>query len=490
MSFPKGFLWGGATAANQFEGAWQEGGKGVSSADCITSGSRSKHRYLTYKDKDGNIVKADRFTLEATPDMEFGSFDECHYPTHRACDGYHHVKEDIALFGEMGFKSYRMSISWTRIFPTGMEEEPNEEGLKFYDEIFDECTKYGIKPIVTLSHYEIPIVLVNTWQSWVDARTIDCFCRYVKAVGERYKGKVEYWLTFNEINCMVFDSWTTSGVASIDPQKLAMVAKHELIASALAVQILHEIDANNKVGNMIGYAPSYALTCNPNDVLLAWQKGNDVYFFSDVQVRGYYPSYKLKEYGKNGIDIHLTEDEKEILRNGTVDFVSFSYYMTSCVSADPNAETLSEGNMIMGYKNPYLKSSDWGWQIDPTGLRIALNYLYDRYQLPLMIVENGLGAQDQLNPDKTCNDPYHIDYLRSHIQAMDAAINEDGVDLIAYTPWGCIDLVSVSTGEMHKRYGFIYVDYQDDGSGDGARYKKDSFYWYKKVIATNGEDLA
>ncbi|MBQ0065469.1 MAG: family 1 glycosylhydrolase [Firmicutes bacterium] len=489
MSFPKGFLWGGATAANQFEGAWNEDGKGISSADVVTRGSREVLRYVTYKTSDGQIHKGPVFGLEAPEDAVFGCFEGYDYPSHQACDGYHHVEEDIALFAEMGFKTYRMSINWTRIFPTGMEEEPNEAGLAFYDRLFDACNQYGIKPLVTISHYETPVGLTNAWGSWVDERTIPCFERYVTAIGNRYKGKVEYWLTFNEINCLEFGGWTAAGVPTCDPYKIAMAAKHQLLASAKAVQILHEIDPNNKVGNMIGYIVVYPLTPNPEDVLQTWKDFNKCYFFCDVQARGYYPRYKLQEYKNKGIDIQLTDEQKATLKNGTVDFISFSYYMTNCITVDPNAAESTIGNISMGFKNPYLKASDWGWQIDPTGLRIALNYMYDRYQLPLMIVENGLGAIDELNDDKSCHDPYHIDYLRDHIKAMDAAINEDGVELWGYTPWGCIDLVSASTGEMYKRYGFIYVDYQDDGTGEGARYKKDSFYWYKKVIASNGEDL-
>ena len=489
MSFPENFLWGGATAANQYEGGWNEGGKGISCADCVTRGSRTKNRKITYKTPDGEIHEMEVFGGSAPDGAQFGCFEGYDYPSHEASDGYHHMIEDIDLFGEMGFKTYRLSINWTRIYPNGYDETPNEEGLKFYDAAFDECHKVGIKPLVTISHYETPVGLTNKWGSWVDARTIECFERYVKTIAERYKGKVEYWLTFNEINCIAFGGWTAAGVYKNDPYSIAMASKHQLLASARAVQILHETDPNNKVGCMIGYALNYYLTCNPEDVLATWKEMNKYYFFSDVHARGYYPAYKLAEYRNAGIDINLTEEEKETLKNGTVDFISFSYYMTNCITVDPDAAQVTIGNMSMGFKNPYLKATDWGWQIDPTGLRIALNYMYDRYQKPLMIVENGQGGIDELEADGTCHDQYHINYLRDHIKAMDAAINEDGVELWGYTPWGCIDIVSASTGEMHKRYGFIYVDYQDDGTGDGKRYRKDSFWWYKKVIASNGADL-
>ena len=490
--FPEGFLWGGATAANQYEGGWDADGKGVSASDCCTRGSRTKPRYVTYKTSDGQVHADLMFGLNAPEDAVFGAFEGYDYPSQVATDFYHRFKEDIALFGEMGFKTFRMSINWTRIFPLGYEEEPNEAGLKFYDEVFDELLKYNIKPLVTLSHYETPVGLTNKWGSWVDPRTVDCFARYVKTVGERYKGKVEYWLTFNEINCLGFGGWTAAGVPSNDPYKIAMAAKHQFLASAKAVQILHEIDANNKVGNMIGYGVTYPNTCHPDDMLKNWQNMNNNYFYCDVQARGYYPSYKVKEYEKAGIDIKLTEEEKQTLLNGTVDFISFSYYMTNNVSADPKVLADQGGNMMFGVKNPYLKASDWGWQIDPTGCRLALDYMWERYQKPLMIVENGIGTQDVLveeNGQKVCHDQAHIDYLRDHVEAMSQAINEDGVEVWGFTPWGCIDLVSASTGEMHKRYGFIYVDYQDDGTGQGDRYRKDSFYWWKKVIASNGEDL-
>ncbi|MDO4467140.1 MAG: family 1 glycosylhydrolase [Bacillota bacterium] len=490
--FPKDFLWGGATAANQFEGGWNENGKGVSASDVATRGSRTKPRYVTYQTSDGEIHADLMFGLDVPEDAKFGCFEGYDYPSHQGIDFYHRYKEDIALFAEMGFKTFRMSINWTRIFPTGMEEEPNEKGLEFYDDVFDELLKYDIKPLVTISHYETPVGLTNAWGAWADARTIDCFARLVNVLANRYKGKVEYWLTFNEINCLSFGGWLAAGVPSKDPQKIAMAGKHQFLASAKAVKILHEVDANNKVGCMIGYTPLYPHTCHPDDVLKNWQANNKNYFYSDVQARGYYPSYKLKEYEQAGIDIHLTEEEKQLLKEGTVDFVSFSYYMTSTTSADPEVLANAGGNMMFGVNNPHLKASDWGWQIDPVGCRMACNFMWERYQKPLMIVENGIGTQDQLieeNGQKVCHDQAHIDYLRQHIQAMSDAINIDGVELWGYTPWGCIDLVSAGTGEMHKRYGFIYVDFQDDGSGEGNRYKKDSFYWYKKVIASNGEDL-
>ena len=487
--FPENFLWGGAVAANQFEGGWNADGKGVSSSDCVTRGSRTKMRMVTYKTKEGEIKADPMFALNVPEGAEFGCFEGYDYPSHDGIDFFHRYKEDIALFGEMGFKMFRLSINWTRIFPTGLETEPNEEGLKFYDSVFEECHKYGIEPLVTLSHYETPVGMTHAFGSWKSPKAIECWERYVKTVGERYKGKVKYWLTFNEINVAAMAPWMGAGVGQRTPQICADISKHQLIGSARAVQILHEIDENNKVGNMVAYGATYPNTCHPDDVMKSKLVGRGSHFYFDVQARGYYPNYKLKEYEREGVEFHLTDEEKETLLNGTVDFLSFSYYMSSVASADPKVIEDAKGNFMCGVKNPYLKASDWGWQIDPVGLRYALNELWDRYQKPMMIVENGMGAQDVLNEDGTIHDPYHIDYLRGHIEEMAKAINEDGVELWGYTPWGCIDLVSASTGEMHKRYGFIYVDYQDDGTGNGDRYRKDSFYWYKKVIASNGEDL-
>ena len=479
MSFPKGFLWGGATAANQLEGGWQEGGKGISCPDICTGGTHTTSKRIT-------------------PVLEEGIF----YPSHDAIDHYHRYKEDIALFAEMGFKVYRFSIAWTRIFPTGEESEPNEEGLKFYENIIDECLKYGIEPLITISHYEVPFALTKKYNGWASREMINIFIKYCEAIFTRYKGKVKYWLTFNEINSATMPMGgflsqgilnetekTTDFINQVDnPQLRFQGLHHQFVASALAVQLAHKIDSNYQVGCMIVYATSYPLTCNPDDIILN-QKHNHImnYFCSDVQCRGYYPSYMNRYFKEQGIEITVEDGDAEILKNGCVDFYTFSYYMSICQSADPNANHAS-GNIMGGANNPYLKASDWGWQIDPKGLRYSLNEIYDRYQLPMMIVENGLGAFDTISEDGSVHDDYRIDYLRSHIEQMHEAIL-DGVNLIGYTPWGCIDLVSASTGEMAKRYGFIFVERYDDGTGDFARRRKDSFYWYKKVIETNGEDL-
>ena len=473
--FPKDFLWGGATAANQFEGAWNVDGKGVSSTDVTTSGTRTTPRMVTYTLPDGTHKAEPMFGgLDVPKGTKFEPLEGYMYPNHDGIDFYHHYKEDIALFAEMGFKCFRLSIAWTRIFPNGGVdgEEPNEAGLAFYDKVFDECIKYGIEPVVTISHYETPIALTHAWNSWADRRTIDCFVKYCDVIFNRYKTKVKYWMTFNEINCIGMAGWMAAGIATKDKAVLMQAAHHQFVASAKAVILGHEINPDFKIGCMLAYSLVYPYSCNPQDVLEAWKSLSNNYFYTDVQCRGYYPAYKLKEFEREGINIVMEAGDEELLRKGKVDYLAFSYYMSNVASTDPELTEKVSGNLFGGIKNPYLKASDWGWQIDPVGLRIGLNYLYDRYQIPLFIVENGLGAFDKVEEDGSINDDYRIDYLRDHISEMEKAVNEDGVDLMGYTPWGCIDLVSASTGEMAKRYGFIYVDKQDDGTGTYARRRR------------------
>lgn len=489
MGFSEGFLWGGATAANQFEGAWNVGEKGANSSDCCTRGSKKTPRLVTYMTKEGTVESQMMFKLNAPEGAVFGCYEGYDYPSHEGVDFYHHYKEDIALFAEMGFKTFRLSISWARLYPQGDESEPNEEGIRFYNDVFDELKKYNIEPLVTLSHYETPVGLTNKWNAWADRRTIDCFVRYAKTCFECFGDRVKYWLTFNEINSIEHMPWLGGGVPSKDPLTIANAARNQLLASALTVKLAHEMNSEFLVGNMVSYAVMYAHTCSPEDVLKTRKIQNNTLFFCDVQAKGVYPKNKLNQYQQRGIDFELTEEDKKILKEGTVDFISFSYYMSTCVSADPDVNANQAGNMVFGVKNPYLETSEWGWQIDPVGLRVSLNELYSRYELPLMIVENGLGAADTLAEDGKIHDTYRIDYLRAHIREMKKAVEEDGIELMGYTSWGCIDLVSASSGEMAKRYGFIYVNKQDDGTGDNSRIKKDSFDWYKKVIAANGEDL-
>ncbi|MCQ9335493.1 family 1 glycosylhydrolase [Corynebacterium phoceense] len=463
--FPQNFLWGGATAANQIEGAYSEDGKGLSIQDVMPAGLQTPP---TKSPTDDNLK------LEAI-------------------DFYHRYAEDIALFGEMGFKTFRFSIAWSRIFPRGDEDEPNEEGLRFYDRVLDELEKYGIEPLVTLSHYETPLAIAREYGGWSNREVINFFEKYCRTVFERYKGRVHYWLTFNEINSVLhfpFFGGLEGTPEEIGPQKLYQAVHHELVGSARVTKIAHEIDAANKVGCMILAVPRYPLTPNPQDALKALDKSRDDLAFGDIHCRGYYPGYYLRKLKNLGVELDITEQDRDDLTN-PVDFVSFSYYMSVCETADPAKDKAGQGNIVGGVPNPTLEASEWGWQIDPVGLRIIMNEYWDRWQKPLFIVENGLGAKDKLvdGPDApTVEDDYRIDYLNQHLVQVGEAV-EDGVDVLGYTTWGCIDLVSASTAQMSKRYGFIYVDRNDDGSGTLDRYKKKSFDWYKEVIATNGESL-
>jgi len=469
-TFPDDFLWGGAVSANQCEGAYNLGGKGLSTADVTTAGTKDIPREYT----DG-IIKGK------------------YYPSHEAIDFYNRYKEDIALLAEMGFKCFRTSINWTRIFPEGDELEPNEEGLQFYDQLFDECLKYGIKPVITISHYEMPYGLVKKYGSWRNRKLIDFYLKYCEVIFKRYKDKVKYWMTFNEMNAITIQPFTAAGLQIKDQEDrnkvIYQAAHHQFVASARAVKLGHEINPDFKIGCMILYPLTYPETCNPEDVLAAKKAMSTHYFFADVLVRGYYPDYQKIQFEKMGITIDIEPGDMDIIREGTVDFIGFSYYMSLVASATGDEGNRTHGNLLGGKKNPYLEASDWGWQIDPVGLRISLSNLYERYQLPLFCVENGLGAEDVLEEDGTVHDDYRINYLARHIKEMKKAITIDGVKMIGYTTWGCIDLVSASTGEMEKRYGFIYVDKDNYGNGTLKRFRKDSFYWYKKVIESNGENL-
>ncbi|EKO3567928.1 6-phospho-beta-glucosidase [Vibrio metschnikovii] len=471
-SFPKDFLWGGAVAAHQVEGGWNKDGKGVSVVDVLTKGAHEVPRVIT------DSVESDQF-----------------YPNHEAIDFYGHYKEDIALFAEMGFKCFRTSIAWTRIFPNGDEATPNEAGLQFYDDLFDELLKYGIEPVITLSHFEMPNHLVKHYGSWANRQVIDFFVKFSQTVMERYQHKVKYWITFNEINNqrnwkLPIWGYCNSGMIYTDypnpEQMMYQVLHHQFVASAQVVKLGHQINPDFKIGSMIHIMPLYPATCRPEDVLLAQELMREKYLFSDVQVRGYYPSYLIKEWQRKNIQIEMAAGDEQILREGCADYLAISYYMTNIVSTQKEqgqTTSLFENSRL----NPYLPASDWGWQIDPDGLRVALSELYERYQKPIFIVENGLGAIDEVQADGSINDDYRINYLSEHIKAVATAINYDGVEVMGYTPWGCIDCVSFTTGEYKKRYGFIYVDKHDDGTGTMARSKKKSFYWYQQVIASNGQ---
>ncbi len=414
------------------------------------------------------------------------------YPGREAVDLYGHYKEDIALFAEMGFKCYRFSFSWSRIFPTGEEKEPNEEGLKFYEALIDELLRYDIEPVVTLCHFDIPLNLVDKYGSWRNRRVIDFYLGYCSAVFRRFRDKVRYWITFNEINMLMHLPFMGAGIRFADGEDETAVkyqaAHNELVASAYAVKLAHEINPAFRVGCMLAAGSVYPYSCRPEDVWESMKRDRENYFFIDVQVRGEYPAYAVKFLEQAGIRLETEPGDQKVLKEHTVDFVSLSYYNSRCVRADGEGEAAG-GNVFASARNPYLECSQWGWPVDPMGLRITLNALYDRYQKPLFIVENGLGARDEPGKDGEIDDDYRIAYLESHIRAMMAAVDEDGVDLIGYTPWGCVDLISATTGEMSKRYGFIYVDKDDSGNGTLKRVRKKSFAWYREVIAANGENL-
>ncbi|WP_407389702.1 6-phospho-beta-glucosidase [Carnobacterium jeotgali] len=477
--FTKDFLWGGALAAHQFEGGWDQDGKGPSVADVMTAGAAGKPR-------------------EITKTVEEGKF----YPNHEAIDFYNRYKEDVALFAEMGLNSLRTSINWTRIFPKGDETEPNEAGLQFYDDLFDELLKNGIEPVITLTHFEMPLHLAQTYGGFRNRKVVDFFVKFAEVVFKRYKNKVKYWMTFNEINNMMDYTnpiflWTNVGVqveAGENAKEVMYTAAHHvLLASALSVKIGRQINPDFQIGAMVSHVPVYPLTANPKDVMLAEESMHLRYFFPDVQVRGYYPNYTLKEFEREGLTIPIQEGDAEILTQGKVDYLGFSYYMSNVVDhTDENKEDEAanvHGKIPYQVDNPYLKASDWGWTIDPVGLRYTLNRFWDRYQIPLFIVENGFGAIDSVEEDGSIHDEARISYLREHIKQMGIAIEHDGVELMGYTPWGIIDIVSFTTGEMKKRYGMIYVDRDNEGNGTMERSKKDSYDWYKKVIESNGENL-
>ncbi|MFU2318874.1 glycoside hydrolase family 1 protein [Rahnella sp. PCH160] len=474
--FPQGFMWGGATAANQVEGAYDQDGKGLSIVDAIPGGK-------------------DRLSIVSSPEFDFTLDTAKHtYPNHKGIDHYHRFEEDIALFAEMGFKCYRFSIAWTRIYPNGIEQQPNEAGLAHYDKVIDACIAHGIEPVITLSHYEMPLHLATVFGGWKNRELIGHFERFARTVLVRFGHKVKYWMTFNEINSAahfpIMSQGLTVKTGALEAQAKFQAWHNQFVASSLAVKIAHETNAQIKIGCMILFATNYAYDCNPVNQLETLKETQAFNFYcADVQAGGKYPYYAKRLWASQGVALDIQPGDLELIKQHTVDYIGFSYYMSSTINKTNPDAVSAQGNLLGGARNPFLDASDWGWEIDPVGLRIALNQLYDRYEKPLFIVENGLGAVDKPDENHVIADDYRINYLRQHIAAMAEAI-EDGVDLMGYTPWGCIDLVSMSTGEMSKRYGLIYVDLDDKISGTGNRYKKKSFHWYQKVIATNGADIS
>ena len=489
MRYPEGFLWGGATAANQCEGAYNEGGKGLSIADCIPRRMKAgaTKMVMPLKGKSPTEVGLD----EIHQAME--STDLSLFPKRRGIDFYHHYKEDIALFAEMGFKCYRMSISWARIYPNN-DLKVNEEGLQFYDQVFDELAKYNIEPLVTMSHYDIPLYICLDYHGWANRKVIDLFESYVETITTRYATKVKYWLTFNELDGGKGHPFDATGLVEehyegLDFDSAIYQAIHnQLVASARAVKITHRNIPGSLVGCMTAYHPTYTLTADPKDALEAMAEKQSCLESTDIQVFGFYPKYLLKKMEKKNIHIECTKQDEEDLKSGTVDFVSFSYYSSKVASVHGDIKEGDFYTFMRGIENPYLEATAWGNPIDPTGLRISMVELYDRYRLPLFIVENGLGAKDVVEDGKI-HDGYRIEYLKRHLIAALEAIEEEGVELLGYTSWGCIDLISAGSNQIEKRYGYIYVDQDDEGNGTQQRIRKDSFYWYQKVIETNGESL-
>ncbi len=471
----KDFLWGGAIAAHQVEGGYNVGGKGLSTADVMTAGDVNTPREITDGVVDGKF-----------------------YPNHDGIKFYEYYPEDIKMFGQMGFKCLRTSIAWSRIFPNGDENKPNEAGLKFYDDMFDCMLENGMQPVITLSHFEIPYHLVKEYGGWRNRKLIDFFYNFCKVVLDRYQNKVKYWMTFNEINNQMvvgndIFAFTNSGIVfseGEDRLKIIYQAIHyQFVASALVTEYAHTLNEDIQMGCCVAATPNYPNTPNPDDILLAQDEDRKLFMFTDVQIRGHYPKYLLNEFKLKEYNLDITDKDLDILTRGCVDYLGFTYYMSNTVSNDSNVEKLGDENQgVFAVENPYLETTQWGWAIDPKGLRYIMNAYQDRYEKPMFIVENGFGYPDTFENGEI-HDQNRIEYLKAHIEEMKKAMEQDGCDCIGYTVWGCIDPISFTTGEMKKRYGFIYVDRNNDGTGSYKRYKKDSFYWYKHVIETNGEEL-
>lgn len=488
MGFPKDFLWGAAVSAKQTEGAYNEGGRSLTMSDFMTGGDVKNSRMITYLGENGEIIKSIAPPFGKIPEGATLAIDPNeYYPSHKAVDFYHRYKEDIAFMKEMGMTVFRTSISWSRIFPEDTDK-PNQEGLDFYHRVFQELKKNGIEPLVTISHFDAPMYIEKKG-GWANAEVIDDFLRFAREILEEYKGEVKYWITFNEINStLLMSSFSKDMADSPELMKgLFDTLHHQLIASARTVKLAHEINPDYCMGGMICSLVTYPLTCDPEDILKTQKRNEEFnYYCTDIMVKGKLPYFAQQIWDKYHVELSISEEDKKALSEGTVDFLGFSYYCSYCISTHSDKMD-AMGNLAIGMKNPYLEYSPWGWSMDPVGLRYVLNELYGRYEIPLMVVENGLGAYDKLE-DGIVHDAYRIEYLKGHIQAMKEAV-EDGVNIIGYTTWGCTDIISASTGEMEKRYGFVYVDLDNNGNGSYDRYRKDSFYWFQNVIKTNGEEL-
>lgn len=474
--FPKDFLWGGAVAACQCEGAYDVDGRGLSTSDI--------HKYDTSIDRT-NITKEGGGTLAEINNLIADK--EGYYPKRHGIDFYHTYKDDLALLQEMGFKNFRTSISWSRIFPKGDEEEANEAGLQFYDRLIEEIIKDGMEPIITMSHYDIPLHLVTEYGGFANRKCIDFFVKYAKTLLERYKGNVKYWIVFNQINLVQYCQFGSLGVyddQAENMEELKFQAVHnQFVASAMVKKLSQQIDPLVKIGTMLADCTYYPASCKPEDIVLTMKRNRMQYFYSDVQLRGEYPGYALRYFKENNMTISMAKGDEEVIKENVMDFLAISYYYSRIVDSSKNSMDPKECE-----QNPFLKPAPWEWRLDPLGFYNCLSQYWDRYQIPLMIGENGLGALDQVEADGSIHDEYRIDYYRQHIKVLRDCV-KDGVDIFAYCAWGPIDIVSSSSAEMSKRYGFIYVDKDDLGNGSLKRLKKDSFEWYKKVVTSNGESL-
>ena len=461
-AFPENFLWGASTSAYQVEGASLEDGKGPSCQD----------------------VKE---IPVGTSDLTV------------CADQYHRYKEDIALMAEMGFKTYRFSVSWSRILPEGTGAI-NPKGIAYYNHIIDECLKYGIEPLVTMFHFDMPASL-DRRGSWSNRESVDWFVNFAKILFENYGDRVKYWLTINEQNMLTLFG-PTIGTLTI-PKGTENLLKetyqqnhHMLVAQAKVMALCHEMIPNAKIGPAPNISIVYPATCKPKDVLAA-QNFNALrnWLYLDMAVYGRYNDLSWAYLKEHDALPKFSEGDEQILKSGHPDFIGFNYYnSTTCQWSDSfeqikdSSAPLDIAGMFEGAKNPYLPVTEFNWEIDPDGFRATIREIYSRYHLPMIITENGLGAYDKLTEDGKIHDPYRIDFLRKHIEQMRLAI-ADGCDMMGYCPWSAIDLISTHEGIV-KRYGFIYVDRDEFDLKTLKRYRKDSFYWYKKVIASNGENLS
>lgn len=479
--FPKDFLWGGALAGCQAEGAYDLDGKTMTIPEVMKFNANHDRKVTKQMKITMNMIK------EAKADT-----DTVLYPKRRGIDFYHTFHEDLELMAEMGFRVFRYSIAWSRVFPNGNDREPNEKAFQFYDDLIDTCIRLGMQPLITISHFDMPLVLIEKYGGWYHRELIDLYVKYCEALFVHFKGRVKYWVTFNEINMSVKAGPKTLGIIDEGQENyeemLFQGLHHQFVAAAKATKLAHEIDSENKIGSMVAYFTTYPYTCKPEDAI-AMQKDDQMknLFFLDVLNKGIYPYYAKKYFEEKEIQLKMQDLDLLTIKENPADFVGMSYYNSMISAGDDTQLELTSGNVHSVYKNPYLPANDWGWQIDPVGLRYTLNHVYDRFQKPIFILENSSGFFDRLEDGKV-HDPYRIEFLKQHIEQMKFAV-EDGVEVIGYTMWGPIDMISSSTSEMSKRYGFIYVDQDDYGKGTKKRFKKDSFYWYQKVIETNGEEL-